>query len=137
MTSFDWQYPLLVDGEPRADVTVAYFEGRWQVVGLGGPLYAPGLLGILRSMQADMTDMTSRPNVRLINIREYATYLALIERNGVERVVVLGSQLPSMDGYQALYEGSSTSFNYRTDSIVDHDPAVILAVLQAQYTHAP
>lgn len=128
-----WQYPLLVKGQPRADLTVAYFEGRWQVVSVGGPIYAPGMLGILRSLNADPIDGKSRLSVKLINIKEYATYLALIERNGKQRIVVLGSGLKSMEPFKALYHGASTSYDHRTGIVVDYDPKVILDVLKQQY----
>jgi hypothetical protein len=89
-----WEFPVLVRGESRGILTVAYFEGRWQAVEFGGLAFGQKMIALQEHL------MSAPGNVRLVKFFPSYSTFALVERGSKQSLIHLGSYVglfPQLD----------------------------------------
>lgn len=85
-----YQFPILVDGQARGVLEVAYFQDKWQIVGLGNRGAGEPLVALRERLKGQ------EANIRLVRFFPANAEFALIERDKSATMVLLG-------GYAGLF----------------------------------
>jgi len=115
-----WEFPLLVEGDARAILVVAFFQGRWQAVEFGNAPLAKNWQTCIAGL-AGQQEGGKQYSLKLVKVPPIGGNFMLVETEGEELLTPLstfGGRLPGADNLKS----------YAPDELV---PVIAEAVRQA------